>query len=133
MEYATGKTIDEILAEKGLQRDYNAFTDLTNTDVLAAYALGITSGTGGGKFSPYAEFTRESAAGMIMNLRRAMGYAVDNPPPSGFSDAAQISTWTKAGVDYCVSAGIMSGSGGAFNPKGLFTREMSIMTFDNIK
>jgi hypothetical protein len=63
-----------------------------------------------------------------------LGYDVSNPPPSGFADADKISSWTKAGVDYCVSAGIMSGgSGNTFNPKGLFTREMSIMTFDNIE
>ncbi|MDR1669959.1 MAG: S-layer homology domain-containing protein [Oscillospiraceae bacterium] len=132
MEYATGKPIDTILSERGLRRDSNAFTDVTNADVLAAHALGVTSGTGGGVFNPYAEFSRESAAGMIMNLHRAMGFDVSNPAPSSFSDAAQISTWTKAGVDYCVAAGIMGGNGGAFNPKGLFTREMSIMTFDNM-
>lgn len=132
MEYATGKSIDTILTEKGLQRDSTAFTDVTNTDVLAAYALGITSGAGDGKFNPNGQFTRESAAGMIMNLHRAMGYDVSNPVPSSFSDATSISSWTKAGVDYCAAAGIMVGSGGLFNPKGLFTREMSIMTFDNM-
>ncbi|MDR1692388.1 MAG: S-layer homology domain-containing protein [Oscillospiraceae bacterium] len=133
MEYSTGKTVDEILSEKGLRRDGTVFTDVTNSDVLAAYALGITSGAGGGKFNPYGQFTRQSAAGMIMNLHRAMGIDVSDPPPSGFADADKISVWSKAGVDYCVSAGIMAGgSGNVFNPDGAYTLQASLVTFDNM-
>ena len=133
MEYASGKSIDALLTEKGLARNEDAFTDTTDADILAAYALGVTSGSGEGTFTPNGQFTRESAAQMIMNVRKALGYDVSNPPPSAFTDAASISEWTKAGVDYCAATGIMSGSGGVFNPKGTFTREMSIMTFDNME
>jgi len=45
VEYATGKSIGDILKEKGLTRDYNAFSDTDDPDILAAYALGITNGT----------------------------------------------------------------------------------------
>ena len=49
---ATGKKIDAILAEQGLSRSPNAFTDTNDSDILAAYALGITKGTGNNQFSP---------------------------------------------------------------------------------
>ena len=133
MEYKTGKTIDEILAEKGLQRDSTAFTDVTHTDVLAAYALGIVIGAGEGKFNPYGQFTRQSAATMIMNLHKAMGYDVSDPPPSGFADADKIASWATAGTDYCASAGIINGgTGRMYNPLGKYTRQASIVTFYNM-
>ncbi len=133
IEYASGKTLNDLLMEKDLQIDLNAFSDTEDPDILAAYALGITTGTGDRKFNPNGQFTREAAAGMIMNVHKALGYDVSSPPPCGFADADQISVWSKAGVDYCVSAGIMSGgSGNMFSPKGAYTRQASIVTFDNM-
>jgi hypothetical protein len=44
VEYATGKSIDTILTERGLSRNPNAFTDTSDPYILAAYALGITIG-----------------------------------------------------------------------------------------
>jgi hypothetical protein len=50
VEYTTGKYIDTVLSEKGLSRNTNAFTDTSDPDILAAFALGITNGTGGGEY-----------------------------------------------------------------------------------
>ena len=134
VEYKTGKAIDEVMKEKGVTRDPKAFTDTNDQDILAAFALGITSGAGDNKFNPNGAFTREQAAGMIKNVCAALGQDVDGSPPAGFNDAGDISAWTVDGVNYCVANGIMrGGDGNLFSPKGTFTREMSIMTFDNMK
>jgi hypothetical protein len=140
VEYATGKSIDTVLAEKGLTRRQNAFQDTTNPDILAAYALGITSGTNtptadrSGTFSPNSEFSREQAATMIRNTCRAIGMDVDNPPSSGFTDTDAMSGWAVESINFCFANGIMNGTGNdRFDPKRLFTREQSIVMFNNIK
>ncbi|MBQ7599486.1 MAG: S-layer homology domain-containing protein, partial [Clostridia bacterium] len=52
LEKTAGKSIDDIMAEKGVAINEGAFTDTTDKAVLAANALGIINGTGSGKFSP---------------------------------------------------------------------------------
>jgi hypothetical protein len=79
VEYATDKSIDAILTEKGLTRNPNTFTDTDDPDILAAYALGITSGRGGGLFDPNGQFSREQAATMIMNTCNAIGWDITAP------------------------------------------------------
>ena len=133
VEYATGKNIDTILTERGLSRDPNAFTDTSDPDILAAFALGITSGTGGGQFTPNGQFDRQSAATMIMNTCRAIGADVSSPPTSDFADLNTAATWAQNGINYVRANGIMSGDGTNFNPAQLYTREQSIITFNNIR
>ena len=132
VEYATGKTIDAVLAENGKTRDPDAFTDVTNSDILAAAALGITSGVGNNRFDPGGQFTRQQAATMIMNTCKVIGADTENPPPSGFSDIYLADGWAHTGIDFVRAHGIMSGTGDGFNPKGIYTREQSIVTFNNI-
>ena len=133
MEYATAKSIDAVLSERGLSRNPNAFTDTKDTDILAAYALGITSGVGNNQFNPSGQFSREQAAAMIMNTLRALGVDVSNPPPSGFADYLVASSWARNGIDFVRAHGIMQGTGNNnFSPSALYTREQSIMTFNNI-
>lgn len=134
MQYATGKSSDAILAEKGLARDASAFTDTSDPDILAAYALGITNGVGNRQFNPDGQFDRQQAATMIMNVCRALGVEVSSPPPSGFADLKDAADWARQGIDFVRANGIMSGVGNNyFDPKALYTREQSIMTFNNIK
>ncbi|MDR1245798.1 MAG: S-layer homology domain-containing protein [Clostridiales Family XIII bacterium] len=136
VEYKTGKTIDAILQEKGLSTDAGAFSDTSDPDILAAYALGITSGTGDGKFSPNGQFTREQAATMLMNTCKALGTDVSNPPTSDFTDLGSASSWAVDGINFVRANGIMSGTstaGSVFTPKTTYTRQESIVTFDRIK
>ena len=134
IEYATGKDIDAYMKEKGVSHDPGAFTDTSDPYILAAFALGVTTGTGNNQFTPDGQFSRESAAGMLKNVCAALGRDVGGSPDAGFNDTNDISAWTVDGVNYCVANGIMrGGSGNMFDPKGTFTREMSIMTFDNMK
>jgi hypothetical protein len=133
VEYATGKSIDTVLAEQGKSRDPGAFTDTSDPYILAAFALGITSGAGGGLFNPSGQFNREQAATMIMNTARAIGANVADPPASDFGDMSAAAGWAQNGINFVGANGIMSGSGGNFNPKGTFDRQQSIVTFNNIK
>jgi hypothetical protein len=70
---------------------------------------------------------------MIMNTCRAIGVNVTNPPNAGFADAGAISGWAVNGVNFVRANGIMQGTGNNnFSPQGMFTREQSIITFNNI-
>jgi len=142
VEYATGKNIDTILAERGLSRRQNAFSDTADPDILAAYALGITSGTTAptdtapGMFSPNGQFTREQAATMIMNTCYVIGADVSNPPLSDFSDLNTASSWARKGINFVRANGIMQGTSvnpPTFSPMTPYTREQSIVTFNNIR
>ena len=133
VEYATGKNIDTVLSERGLSRNPNAFTDTNDPAILAAYALSITSGTGNNQFSPNGQFDRQQAAGMIMNTCRAIGADVSNPPTSDFVDLDTAATWARDGINFVRANGIMQGTGNnSFSPSTPYTREQSIVTFDNI-
>lgn len=134
LEYAIGSPIDNVLASRGLSRDSSVFTDTNDPDILAAFALGITSGVGNNQFHPSGQFSREQAATMIMNTVRALGMDVSNPPPSGFADLSTASSWAHTGINFVRAHSIMSGTGNNnFSPSGLYTREQSIITFNNIK
>ena len=133
VRYATGKGINTILAEQGLSVDPNAFTDTSEWSILAAYALGITSGVGDGLFDPSGQISREQAATMIMNTAKAIGADVSNPPAAGFGDLDEAAGWAVPGISFVQANGIMSGVGdNNFDPKRTYTREQSIVTFNNI-
>jgi hypothetical protein len=136
VEYATGKSIDAVLAEQGKSRDFNAFTDTNDPDILAAFALGITAGEGNNLFNPSGQFTRQQAATMIMNTCRAVGADVSNPPASDFTDMHLADGWAHPGINFVRANGIMSGVTTSppfrFDPKRTYTRQESIITFNNI-
>ena len=131
VEYRTGKAIDDVLTEQGLVRDANTFSDTVDPDILAAFALGITSGTGNNKFTPNGQFTREQAATMLRNTCQVLGMDTKDCPPAGFVDMGSVSGWAAEGIDFCRANGIMDGVGeNKFGPKGVYTREQSILTFE---
>ena len=142
IEYATGTDIDQILSENGLSRNPNAFSDTTNPDILAAYALGILNGevaptaTTPGIFNPNGDFTRQQAAVMVTNTCRAIGADVSDSPLSDFADLDLAADWAIAGINFARANGIMAGVTNTppllFNPHTTFTRQESILLFDNI-
>ena len=135
VEYKTGKTIDDVLKGKGLSKNPNAFSDTKDPDILAAYALGITSGTAPGIFSPNGQFSREQAATMVRNTVKAYGANVSNCPNAGFTDIGKASSWAVDSINFCYANGIMSGTSTTtltFSPQAAYTREQSIITFNNI-
>ncbi|MCL2083818.1 MAG: S-layer homology domain-containing protein [Oscillospiraceae bacterium] len=144
LEYRLGKNIDAIVVENGDPAKIgHTFSDTTDLAILAAYRLGIIGGTVApadgkpGIFNPNGQFTREQAATMIRNVCRAAGMDISNTASAGFNDINTASDWARDAIHYVRNAGIMSGTGTAdnplFSPKGNYTREQSIVTFNNIK
>lgn len=133
VEYATGKSSSEIMKDYGVSIGTNPFTDTSDQDILVAHALGITAGTSETTFSPNDSFTREQAATMLRNACKVIGMDVDSTESSGYSDATNIAAWAADGVNFCKVNGIMAGTGNnTFSPKSKFTRQESIVTFDNL-
>ena len=130
--YATKTDLNAVLIKAYTAT--NPFTDTKDLYCRAAYSLGITSGTSADKFSPGAPITREQAAVMIMNTCKAAGMSANGASTaSGFADAGSASSWAAEGINYCKANGIMGGTGGNnFSPKASYTREQSIVTFNNI-
>lgn len=97
-------------------------------------ALGITSGTGNGTFTPFGQVTREQAVAMLYNyatkyLGQDGGAMADL---SGYQDLSQVSGWARPALAWAVGQEVVSGvnKGGAFflEPKREATRaEMATM------
>ncbi|MDR0326272.1 MAG: S-layer homology domain-containing protein [Oscillospiraceae bacterium] len=140
LEYKLGKDIDAIVAEKGIaDRAGHTFSDTTDPAILAAYRLGVTAGsvaptaTAPGQFNPSGQFTRLEAAMMIMNACGVAGMDVSNAPQASFADMNQAASWAHPGINFVHANGIMSGDGTNFLPAQTYSREQSILTFNNIK
>jgi hypothetical protein len=143
LEYRLGKDINTIVAENGDPAKMNhTFSDTTDPNILAAYRLGVTGGTSAptattpGIFNPSGQFSREQAATMIMNTCKAAGMDVSKTASAGFTDIGTASSWAVDGINYVRNAGIMQGTSTTplvFSPKNNYTREQSILTFNNIQ
>ena len=124
LEQASGKTIDELLEDKEVEIDADAFSDTDDAAVLAANALGIINGTGDGKFSPDGTFTRAQIAAIINRIAGVMGIETE-----GFThDFTDVEgNWVDAELGWPVSKGIINGVGdNKFNPAGALTTEQAI-------
>ncbi|MCL2003510.1 MAG: S-layer homology domain-containing protein [Oscillospiraceae bacterium] len=141
VKYALGETdLDAIVAAHGRpEREGLTFSDTTDANILAAYRLGITAGAvaptadAPGQFNPNGDFTRQEAATMIMNTCRAIGADISNPPTADFADLSVTVSWAQPGINFVRANGIMSGDGTNFNPTNAYTRQESIVTFNNIE
>ena len=118
----TGRSLDSWMEE-------NPFTDTTYYNIVAAYALGIVSGRGGGIFDPYAYITRQEAAAFLMRTATVMGMDTSHVTAATFADSAQIGTAFTNAVNFVYQHNIMSGTGSnCFSPLGTYTREQSYVT-----
>lgn len=129
----TGKDIDTYLAQQGLKRT-NPFADTTNSDVLAAYALGIVKGTSDTTFNPGGHITRQEAATML--ARTAKVLSMKATQSVDFADADTFADWSKDSISFISGITdptngkkVMEGTGGGnFSPFGTYTREQAILT-----
>jgi len=133
VEYKTGEPIDALLNARGVTRNPDVFSDTSDPDILAAAALGITSGMGDGTFAPNGNITRQQAATFLMRVNGLLGMDTNDPPSAGYIDFHEVADWAENGVNFCYAAGIMQGSDGQFSPLNTYTRQESIATFDRIK
>ena len=116
----------------------NPFTDTNDRDVLRAYAVGITAGTGGTSFSPNINLTREQGATMLTRAYKRMIYpewtlATDSQfplsysRPAFFEDDADISDYAYQSVNFMFANSIINGIGNnKFGPKNSMTREQAL-------
>ena len=78
IEEVEGQNIADIVqAQTGKSlaawRQEYPFYDSADSNVIAAYALGIVTGRGGGEFDPYASITRQEAAAFLMRSAKVLG------------------------------------------------------------
>lgn len=134
VEQKTGQTAGAYAAGKGLTVT-DPFTDTDSPEVLAAYALGIVNGTSATTFSPNGSITRQEAAAMLARTAELLGVTAAAAGET-FADAASIDCWAAESVSFIsglsdptTGSKVMGGvGGGAFDPKGAYTREQAYMT-----
>lgn len=110
-----------------------SFLDTTEEEIVAAFALGLVSGKGSGKFDPYSFITREEAAVMLKNFCDLLGISEEEVQSLQVSDEENISFWALDSVSQVVSLNIMGTTGGnKFSPQGIYTKEQAYITLGNI-
>lgn len=106
------------------------FSDTNDTDVAAAYQLGIVKGTGEGLFAPDTLVTRQEMCTMLSravtagmpNKKVAESYACEYP------DYDLIADWAKNSVGFMsVNGAIFGDEKSNINPLGNTTREQAIL------
>ncbi|MCL1828545.1 MAG: S-layer homology domain-containing protein [Oscillospiraceae bacterium] len=124
LQEASGQTIDDFMAAKGVSINNDAFTDTADRAVLAANALGIINGVGEDRFDPGGTLTRAQIAAVINRAARVMGIDSDGYAHS-FTDVQ--GHWVDAELGWPVQANIIRGvSDNSFNPDGNLTAEQAI-------
>jgi S-layer homology domain. len=101
------------------------FTDVTAKDWFAPYVNAVAkAGYMNGyqqHFNPNASITREE---MAVTIVRALGIKAGSPE-SAVKDLQAASVWAQSDIATIVKTGLMTGSGGKFDPHAKVTREMA--------
>ncbi|MCL2003918.1 MAG: S-layer homology domain-containing protein [Oscillospiraceae bacterium] len=133
LRYETKMTDDELVAAYAKPGNLDrAFSDTDDPIILAAAWLDITAGVGGGVFGIDGTFDRQQAAVMLVKVHNILGIETDDPSPADFGDMDEAAGWAMDAIHFVGSNGIMNGSGGNFMPEGTFTREQSIIVFNQM-
>jgi hypothetical protein len=131
LEVHWDENIEAILDDRELS--LGSFFDTTDAGILAANALGIVAGVGGGYFDPDGVITREQAAVMLANTLAVLGEKASENTSAQFKDLSSISDWAINGVNTVFACAIMNGTGdNMFSPKAYYTHEQTIITFNNL-
>ena len=133
VEVYYGKTAEAILVERNLSP--MSFNDTDDKAIAAAAALGITTGTGEGQFSPNQTLTREQAATMLRRVLAVIGKDIANPSVAAWTDAGKISDWARTAADAMYAAKVMNGTSTTtlvFSPQEAYTREQAVITVLNL-
>ena len=95
--------------------------------VAAAQKLGITMGTGSGKFGADDKLTRQDMAVWLYKISLLTEADLNaDKEIAAFADRSDISSYAAEAVDEMVKAGLLSGMGNnAFQPRGHTTRAQS--------
>ncbi len=115
-----------------IQRLYSqpevSFNDTKKDELLWVARLGIVNGYTDGTFRQYNELTRAEAAKILALTTQFLGVE-DTGEQYPFADRASFAGWAVEYIDFCGVKGVLKGKdGGAFSPKGTFTRQEAIVT-----
>lgn len=99
-----------------------------------AYSNEYMQGTGNGRFSPSITMTREQLATVFMRFMMRAEYTVDvvSGVLNDYTDKDNISSWAYDGVEYAVSAGLISStsvSNKVASPDMAVTRDQAVKLF----
>ena len=107
----------------------SAFTDVPADAYFAPYVAwaakhGVTTGTGDGKFSPYAPINRQQMAAFFVRYFEAFGVdcATGQEITTGPADMDSVSPYAREAVRKLWRLGLLNGDGVNFNPAGNATR-----------
>lgn len=133
IEVKSEMTIEAYLEVRGFTlAAADTFIDTSNKDVLAAKALGITSGTSPTTFDPTGLLTREQAAKFLSATASAVGKDIKADVPN-YADVNEIAKWAQPYTGYVYNIGVMKGVGGnRFDSKGSYQRQQAFMTMYRI-
>jgi len=114
-----------LLGEESEKKSGKTFSDVPankwySGDLARAAKLGITDRTSG-RFEPERAITREEAAIMAANAGRLWTYGT--AARMNFTDLSSLSTDSRHAIQSVYEHGIMTGSGGKFNPGKTLVRE----------
>lgn len=136
------KVYEALSGEKAAAAASNPFTDTTDTEVLKAYNVGITTGMSETTFAPDELLNREQAATMLTRVYKKVsieGWEMSRDGefaetfnslftmPAPFADDAKISSWAKPSVYFMAANGIINGIGdNTFAPRATTDAESAI-------
>ena len=103
--------------------------------VYWAQANGIVTGIGGGKFNPKGNVTREQLAKILYGYAVEFGKDTASDPAAlgKFTDTSLISDWAVAPMEWAATHGVLNGSNGKLDPKGMATRAQVAQIFYNCR
>lgn len=132
-EELLGKTIESQAYAMGKHLT-NPFTDVSDSKLVAAQALGITSGTSETTFSPDSPLTREQGALMLRNaFTKVLGMKAYSASIDNFTDADSISDWARPGVEFAYAVQAINGyTDGRFGPQDSLTREQAVVILNKM-
>lgn len=122
--------------ERNLPSSPQPFSDVSTSNSYSkyikwVYEANVMSGTGSNNFSPDAVITKQDLCVALYKLyanRLGIPIYYYNAKVT-FSDDAQISSYAKTAVYALQQMGVISGNGGAFNPKSNVTRAIAASMF----
>jgi len=118
------------LTNQSIEAMNNPFSDITNTEILKAYALGIVKGVSETKFAPNNTITRQEMCVMLSRTIKAVfdGEFILEHKEYKFSDSNDIADWAYDSICYSYENGIMKGIGNnKIDPKGTATSEQAVI------
>ena len=131
------KMAEEMLGKSITPAPSGTFTDTDSEYVRKAYAAGITSGVGDGKFDPAGTMTRQQMATflyralMYVKANSDTEYTVYESKLSSYTDAGQLQSWAKDAMAFMNALGLINGtSGTTLSPNGSCTIDQALFVDD---